>query len=132
MAFPDVPLLFSRHTRPMVMDRHPRYRILYSQLHRHRLISERRAQGMPQVGGDDLADPLWLSDDGDDVLWSGVLQHDRALRGEPLLRGHGFLEQQAQIAALQVQLEGVGLQTRVIEQLQNQALLTTGALSSRG
>jgi len=42
--------------------------------------------------------------------------------------GNGFSEQRYQITALQVQLEGIGLKTRVIEQILDDALLKTGTL----
>src|SRR5256885_5567934 len=130
-AFPDALLLFSRDTRSLVMNRYTGYSTLYPQLHGHRLISGRIDEGIGQVAADDLGDALCIGQDGHDTLWRRALQHDGAPWSCPLLCGHGFSEQRVQIPAGQVQLEGIGLDTCIIEQVLYDALLKTGTLAGR-
>src|SRR5260370_33290717 len=114
------------------MNRDTGYCPLYRQLHAHRLISRRRAQRVGQVARDHLGDALGIGHDGDHVLWRQDLQHDGALWGCPSLCDHRFSEQRVQIPARRVQLQGMGLETCIIEQVPDDALLKTGALCGRG
>jgi hypothetical protein len=114
------------------MNRDTGYCSLYSQLHAHRLINRRRAQRFGQVARDHLGDALGIGHDGDHVLWRQALQHDGALWGCPSLCDHRFSEQRVQIPAGRVQLQGMGLEACIIEQVTDDALLKTGTLSGRG
>src|SRR5215469_9970534 len=79
-----------------------------------------------------FCNPLGISHDGNHTLWRRALQHDGALWDCSLRRGHNFPEQRVQIPVRRMQLEGLGLETCIIEQVPNDALLKTGTLSGRG
>jgi len=93
------------------------------QLHGHRLISGRIAQGIGQVAADDPDDALCIGQNRHHLLRRQALQHDRALWGRSLLCSHDFSEQRVQIPAGRVQLEGMGLDMCIIEQILDNALL---------